>query len=327
MLAMSLANQSEIPWWIFKNSVKLNLKKLDKPVSHKTPLFSALNKVCIIEFNSAFNSQDIYNGTININGTNFNLEYANKLPDLRRYCTFRFHFLPSNFKCELLKNFFDAFRIDGLRIEDISEENYKYRPLKNGVKRVKISYPKQTENIIKNLSGPANIFGLRCVVSIVGQKPKCYFCDDENHNVAKFPVKESLCGKCHQKEEIQTNTDENVDEMPKTPEYQPNVSNDQDSIALLLSSAQILKTPVLEDHLNTLQIPTFETEQEENDPKKQYLDSADEDDDTFESEMTISTEHHAEQSTNSESKCSMKTYAVTQQPVLKILKKIQNEYF
>ncbi|RNA04293.1 hypothetical protein BpHYR1_035555 [Brachionus plicatilis] len=49
--------------------------------------------------------------------------------------------------------------------------------------------------------------------------------------------------------------------------------------------------------------------QVENDPKKQYLDSADEDDDTFESEMTISTEHHAEQSTNPESKCSMKTYA------------------
>ncbi|RMZ93707.1 hypothetical protein BpHYR1_051760, partial [Brachionus plicatilis] len=133
--------------------------------------------------------------------------------------------------------------------------------------------------------------------------------------------------------------------MPKIPEYQPNVSNEQDSIALLLSSAQILKTPVLEDHLNTLQIPVqphvpasiqnvqkdrkkyvqyvqtsnqlkrqSETEQEENDPKKQYLDSADEDDNTFESEMTISTEHHAEQSTNPENKCSMKTYAVTQQP-------------
>ncbi|RNA31653.1 hypothetical protein BpHYR1_019599, partial [Brachionus plicatilis] len=131
-----------------------SLTKLDKPVSHKT-LFSALdialnqdendaltsiynfwsNKVWIIEFNSAFNSQDIYNRTININGTNFNLEDANKLPDLRRYSTFRFHFLPSNFKCELLKNFFDAFRIDGLRIEDISEENYKDRPLKNGVKK------------------------------------------------------------------------------------------------------------------------------------------------------------------------------------------------
>ncbi|RNA20554.1 RNA-directed DNA polymerase from mobile element jockey-like [Brachionus plicatilis] len=125
---------------------------------------------------------------------------------------------------------------------------------------------------------------------------------------------------------------------------------EHDSIALLLSSAQILKTPVLEDDLNTLQIPVqphvqtsiqnvqkdrkkyvqyvqtsnqikrqSETEQEENDPKKQYLDSADEDDDTFESEMTISTEHHAEQSTNPESKCSMKTYAVTQQPAMVII--------
>ncbi|RNA30003.1 hypothetical protein BpHYR1_010286 [Brachionus plicatilis] len=80
------------------------------------------------------------------------------------------------------------------------------------------------------------------------------FCDDENHNVAKCPVKESLCEKCHPKghmthkctiadklksierqkidyrelyieqEEIQTNTDSNVDEMPKSPEYQPNAT-------------------------------------------------------------------------------------------------------
>ncbi|RNA26301.1 hypothetical protein BpHYR1_025358 [Brachionus plicatilis] len=129
----------------------------------------------------------------------------------------------------------------------MTNDYYKDRPLKNGVERVKISYPKQTENIIKNLSGPANIFGLRCAVSIVGQKPKCYFCDDENHNVAKCPVKESLCERCHQKghmthkstiaeklksierqkidfrelyieqEEIQTNTDENVDKNPKNP--------------------------------------------------------------------------------------------------------------
>ncbi|RNA06687.1 hypothetical protein BpHYR1_012667 [Brachionus plicatilis] len=183
------------------------------------------------------------------------------------------------------------------------------------------------------------------------------FFDDENHNVAKCPAKESLCGKCHQKghmthkctiakklksierqiidyselyieqEEIQTNFDENVDEMPKTRENQPNVSNDQFSLALLLSSAQILKTPVLEDHLNSLQIPvqplvptSIQNVQKDRKktkikrPKKAVSRSADEDDDTFESEMTISTEHHAEQSTNPERKCSMITYAVTQQP-------------
>ncbi|RNA36925.1 hypothetical protein BpHYR1_037021 [Brachionus plicatilis] len=39
---MLLANPNEIPRWIFKNSIKQNLKKPDKPVSHKT-LFSALD--------------------------------------------------------------------------------------------------------------------------------------------------------------------------------------------------------------------------------------------------------------------------------------------
>ncbi|RNA05311.1 hypothetical protein BpHYR1_035704 [Brachionus plicatilis] len=92
----------------------------------------------------------------------------------------------------------------------MTNDYYKDKPLKNGVKR--------TENMIKNFSGPAYIFWLRCVVSIVGQKPKCYFCDDENHNVAKCP------GALYRKEEIQTNIDENVDEMPKTPEYQPNAT-------------------------------------------------------------------------------------------------------
>ncbi|RMZ96745.1 hypothetical protein BpHYR1_045622 [Brachionus plicatilis] len=43
------------------------------------------------------------------------------------------------------------------------------------------------------------MYGLKCVVSIVGQKQKCYFCDDEGHNIAKCPVKETLCEKCHQK--------------------------------------------------------------------------------------------------------------------------------
>ncbi|RNA16954.1 hypothetical protein BpHYR1_046334, partial [Brachionus plicatilis] len=55
MLSMSLANQSEIPRWIFKNSVKLNLKKLDKPVSHKT-LFSALDIALNLNENDAITS-------------------------------------------------------------------------------------------------------------------------------------------------------------------------------------------------------------------------------------------------------------------------------
>lgn len=297
---MSLNKTNQNQRWIFKNSVKLNLKRLDKPISHKV-LFGALdivlnqvendaitsvynfssNKVWIIEFNAALNVPQIFDREININGTNFRLEDANKVPDLRRYCTFRFHFLPSDFENHRLETFFNAVRIDGLKIESITEEKYKDRPeRKNGVRRVRISFPKEVENIIGSLSGPTIMYGLKCLVSIVGQKQKCYFCDEEGHNIAKCPVKEKLCEKCHQKghltqkcsiaeklkslerkkidyndlyidqeetqsiiEADQKDNDENM--MPKTPGYQPSNLND----VMSQISPQDLKTSVLEDSL------------------------------------------------------------------------------
>ncbi|RNA15845.1 hypothetical protein BpHYR1_008796 [Brachionus plicatilis] len=217
---MSLNKTNQNRQWIFKNSVKLNLKRLDKPISHKV-LFSALdvvlnqvendaitsiynfssNKVWITEFNAAFNVAKIVDRDININETIFRLEDANKVPDLRRYCAFRFHFLPSDFENHRLETFFNAVRIDGLNIEHNTEEkNIKERPeRKNGVRRVRISFPKEVENIIECLPGPTIMYGLKCVVSIVGHKQKCYFCDDEGHNIEKCLVKETLCEKCHQK--------------------------------------------------------------------------------------------------------------------------------
>ncbi|RNA04167.1 hypothetical protein BpHYR1_033939 [Brachionus plicatilis] len=131
---MSLTNPNSNRRWIFKNSVKLNLKKLDKPVTHKI-IFDSLdialnqvendaitsiynfssNKIWIIEFRSIEDSyyvEEISGREIDINGAIFRLEDANKIPDLRRYCTFRFHFLPTDFDNNLLKNFFNAPTLD-----------------------------------------------------------------------------------------------------------------------------------------------------------------------------------------------------------------------
>lgn len=301
---MSLTNSNPKSRWIFKNSLKLNLKKLDKPVTHKV-LFDALdvtltpvendaitsiynfssNKIWIIEFEPTFDAVVIFDREINIKGTYFKLEDANKVPDPRKFCIFRFHFLPTDFDNHLLKNFFNAVRINGLKIEQMSEEKYKDRPeRKNGVRRVKISYPKEVDNIIQSLTGPTIMYGLKCVVSIVGQKQKCYFCDDEGHNIAKCPVKDSTCESCHQKghltkkcsiaeklkslekmkidfseleieqDETDTNhegepSDDDVKEKPNTPEYQPDTNDSIDSRPALQADAQFLKTPVFEDHL------------------------------------------------------------------------------
>ncbi|RNA22131.1 hypothetical protein BpHYR1_018971 [Brachionus plicatilis] len=206
-----------------------------------------------------------------------------------RYCTFRFHFLPTDFDNNLLKNFFNAVRIDGLKIEQILDERYKDRPERNnGVRRIRISYPKEVDNIIGRLSGPTIMYGLKCVVSIVGQEQKCYFCDEEGHNIAKCPVKDSTCERCKQKghltqkcsiaeklkslerkkvdyselfvkqEEIQSiHEQEQIDSeeisKPNTPVYQPDSYKSTDSNLVHLTGSQIHKTPVLKDYFRDVQ--------------------------------------------------------------------------
>lgn len=64
----------------------------------------------------------------------------------------------------------------------------------------------------------------------------CSKCHQKGHLTQKCTIAEKLKSIERQKidyselyieqEEIQTNMDEHVDETPKTPEYQPNVSND-----------------------------------------------------------------------------------------------------
>ena len=293
-------NKEEIPRWNFKNSLKLNLKKLDKPVSHQV-IFESLdqvlsrfqknqitsiynfgsNKFWIIEFNSTLKLTNLFECPVKLNDQEFKLEDANKIVDPRKYCTFRIHFLPTNFNTQLLHNFFNVLKINGLKIEDISEETYKDSTIKNGVKRVKISFPKDADPIIQSLPGPTVMYGLKCVFTIAGQKPKCYFCNDDGHNIAKCPHKQSICGKCQQKGHLtqkcslaeklksleRSKTDYSdlyVDESdeaehstniesytaaPKTPEFPENWNMEQKSRHSSTSSDTSLNTPVLKNFI------------------------------------------------------------------------------
>ncbi|CAF0725089.1 unnamed protein product, partial [Brachionus calyciflorus] len=211
-----------------------------------------------------------------LNDQEFKLEDANKVVDPRKYCTFRIHFLPPNFNTQLLHNFFNVLKIDGLKIEDISEETYKDSTIKNEVKRVKIFFPKNADPIIQSLSGPTVIYGLKCVFTIAGQKLKCHFCNEDGHNIAKCPLKQSICGKCQLKghliqkcslaeklkslerskidysdlyineTEPKTNI-ESYNAAPKTPEFSENWNMEQKSRHSSASSDTSLNTPVLDN--------------------------------------------------------------------------------
>ncbi|RMZ95906.1 hypothetical protein BpHYR1_028664 [Brachionus plicatilis] len=161
---MSLTKQTKTDGGYFKNSVKLNLKRLDKPISHKV-LFSALNVVlnqvendAITKFNAAFNVAKIFDRDININGTIFRLEDANKVLDLRSHEFYIYDLntmwvTPSDFENHRLETFFNAVRIDGLNIEHITEEKYKDRPKrKNGVRRV--HFQKKLRTLLEAFQAP-----------------------------------------------------------------------------------------------------------------------------------------------------------------------------
>lgn len=294
----SLATPGEFQRWNFKNSVKLNLKKLERPVNHQT-IFQQLkcvlketefkqvtaiynfssNKIWIVKFQQGFVVSNLFERPIEVNGVMFKLEDANKLPDQKKYSIFRFHFLPEDFNKELLRNYFDATKINGLKVEEISEETYRNSCVKNGVKRVKVSYPKESTQNVYNLTGPTLLYRLKCVISIVGQKQKCFFCNEESHNIAKCPVKNQACRSCNQKghltekcslaerlkaierakidysdlaiqeeeaEICQYENDTNVIiSIPITPVYQQNESMNSHTVPSTESSPKSMHTPVL----------------------------------------------------------------------------------
>ncbi|RNA18885.1 hypothetical protein BpHYR1_052619 [Brachionus plicatilis] len=188
---MSLNKTNQYRRWIFKNSVKLNLKRLDKPISHKV-LFCAQDVVLNQVENDAITS--IYNFSSNkVWIIEFNAAMLLMLPKFSIVTSISMK-LFSDLKMQI------NFRI--------SEEKYKPER-KNGVRRVRISFPKEVENIIGSLSGPTIMYG---------------------HNIAKWPVKETLCEKCHQKGHLTKKC--SIAEELKS-----------------LESPQDLKTPVLEDNL------------------------------------------------------------------------------
>ncbi|RNA12086.1 hypothetical protein BpHYR1_008236 [Brachionus plicatilis] len=143
---------------------------------------------------------------------------------------------------------------------------------------------------------------------------------EEGHNIAKCPIKETLCEKCHQKGHLtqkcsiaeklkslerkkidyndlyidqeesqsiigadQKDNDDNM--MPKTPGYQPTNFND----VISQISTQDLKTPVLEYTFRFSESDPNEKEFTEKESKKPLVVLENENDNTFESESNSST--------------------------------------
>ncbi|RNA15587.1 hypothetical protein BpHYR1_041068 [Brachionus plicatilis] len=164
--------------WNFRNSIKLNLKSLDRPLTHhdlltylsrslseeeKSKVISvgnfSSNRFWIIEFHPSLNTVNLFERPVLIKNRQFKFEDPNKfkIDDGRKSATLRFHFLPTNITDQTIARFINNLKLKDLEIKEISNEKFKedgWTEVNNGIKRVRILYPIEINEQIQNLVGP-----------------------------------------------------------------------------------------------------------------------------------------------------------------------------
>lgn len=216
--------------WRFGNALRLNTKTLKSPLNNKqiqqilrnnidesdlTKIRSlgnfSSNKIWIIEFASDLNITKYKGKTFKHENIELSFEDANindnfidgkKVKDGKITVILRVHFLPHNIRESIVMQFIEQLRIPYLEITKITDEHYSdvgWRHVKNGVKRIKINFPTESEKLVNNLVGPVKFFGLRALITIAGQRPRCFFCHDQNHTIKECQLKDTLCTKCNYK--------------------------------------------------------------------------------------------------------------------------------
>lgn len=213
--------QIKIPRWIFKNSIKLNFKSIKGYITHKeviTSLCSTLddiqlnniiylghfttNKIWIIQFSEKIQASSLIGREIKFKNQHIQLEDPNSVAAPKvKYATLRFDLLPPGFRDASFIQFLSELKIKDLKIIEITDEYYSYdgwTNVKNGVKRIKISYSRDAEKYVNNLAGFAMFYGYKTSISFAGQKTRCKFCGDPQHSLDDCPVKDEICNRCNQ---------------------------------------------------------------------------------------------------------------------------------
>ncbi|RNA42046.1 hypothetical protein BpHYR1_021752 [Brachionus plicatilis] len=167
--------------WNFRNSIKLNLKSLDRPLTHhdlltylsrslseeeKSKVISvgnfSSNRFWIIEFHPSLNTVNLFDRPVLIEKRQFKFEDPNKfkIDDGKKSATLSSHFLPTNITDQTIARFINNLKLKDLEIKEISNEKFKedgWTEVNNGIKRVRILYPIEINEQIQNLVGPTTL--------------------------------------------------------------------------------------------------------------------------------------------------------------------------
>jgi hypothetical protein len=118
----------------------------------------------------------------------------------RKTLVFRFHYLPDNVSDGSFQTFFKETKLN-IKIESITRECYReFADVRNGTVRVKVTFNDDLEDKVRNLTGYSKyLFGLKTLITIAGEKNKCFFCNSLEHSIKDCEVKKLTCNKCNNK--------------------------------------------------------------------------------------------------------------------------------
>ncbi|RNA28938.1 hypothetical protein BpHYR1_037535 [Brachionus plicatilis] len=202
--------------------IKINKVNLERPVNHQTALY-----------NSSSNKYK---------WSHFQTQRCEQNTKCEKYSIFRFHFLPVNFNKQLMRNYNDAYKINGLRVEEISKDSYRDRSSKNEVKRRPYN---EGDNTAK------------CPV----KNQTCRNCNQKGHLTEKCSLAERLKAiertkffyshvAIPEEEDEKCQNESNIlTVIPKTPDFQENESINDQFLLPSESSPKRIDTPVLPNEL------------------------------------------------------------------------------
>jgi hypothetical protein len=206
------------PRWKFSQALKINLKEVNQFVSHYEVIKSIKQSMSETDFNEIvsiypFNSSKIWILTVrelttylrllgkNIEmfGNELKMVDANSFDSIngRKTLVFRFHYLPDDIYSHYFDSYFKETKLD-IKVESVLKECYKEFPgIQNGTIRIKVSFEDKIEDKVRNLTGYSKVNGLKTLITIAGEKNKCFFCNNKEHAIKDCPLKSLKCTKCN----------------------------------------------------------------------------------------------------------------------------------
>lgn len=149
-----------------------------------------------VTFDESFRIDNLFDREILIGNQLAQIEDPLREYDPTFIYKFRVSWLPHNFDIGTIERWFNCGDPIDIEVTEEYEKLEKFKHVKNGNFRVKIVVKKSASREYENLDGIKMINDFKCLISRLGQPPKCFLCKKEGHVKRNCELLKIRCETC-----------------------------------------------------------------------------------------------------------------------------------